>query len=1087
MKRERKVLYIVLAALALASLLMAGVASPALALANTTTVGSLTLSHSYSTIAVYANFSADDNENNSATLEYRKVGDPDWIQVIPFTVDRRDQYSYYNGDLGATIWKDNPWKDQYRAVIFHLDPDTQYEARVTFSDPDGVSGTNPVSDTTTTLDDNPPANGATYYVSPSGNDANDGLSIGTAWRTIQHAADNVSAGDIVKIASGTYNEEVRLSASGTPSNYIVFENYESTKPVIEGGGTRSHGVVIRGVDYVKLKGLIAQNPAGRCFLIDHGSTGIILDDCEGHNPGNAWADAGVLIRDGIDHNAPCTNGLIENSYFTCDDNRAEKYGIYVWGENTNWTFRNNVISGTGFKDGIGGTSTKEMYIHGNEVRSPWDDALEIEGANVNVGIWSNETYNDWSQESYFGKMGLGTAPVMVGPYYVFRNLFTDYRDAAIKNGNSSQGVQYFYHNTIYSTHFVPAWAVYGNNELLNNVKARNNIVYTGKYVIDSSANVEGWNEGWDFDYNDMYSTSESHFSKWKVGVDNRQQDFSEYRAATGFDSHGISADPRFVVPGDDGDFRLQSDSPCVDAGVILPGFNDENSPWPYQGSAPDIGAYESGYGSPPGPLHHIGITPGSVSLEVGQTQQFIATGYDQNNRVITGLSFTWSVVDPAAGSIDDSGLFTAGTVEGTYPDVVKTEAESIAGYASVSITMLTPNNAPVAVDDAYSVDENTTITVAAPGVLANDSDVDGDPLRAVLVSDVSNGTLTLNDDGSFSYTPAPDYTGSDSFTYVANDGQADSNIATVSITVNASSPPPPPGQTGTFGLDNGDGTWGLDAGAINGMKFACSDDGTLTKIGLLLDDASPSGNVKLAIYDHDATNDLPENLLWGGSNKSTTDGWMEWGTSPVQLSANATYWLVFWLDTQNDVRYQSGSGRHVWWSWQYGDWPAALDNSPAGANNNQYVMLATYATNPGPLDHIVVTPSTADIQVGGSQQFTATGYDQYGNQVPITPSWSTDVGSIDDNGLFTAQSTAGVSGYVKATVDAIEGQATVNIIAGYMPGDANGDGIVNSLDITKLKRIIMGLDGPTPGADATGDGNIDAMDITKIELIIMGG
>jgi hypothetical protein len=150
-------------------------------------------------------------------------------------------------------------------------------------------------------------------------------------------------------------------------------------------------------------------------------------------------------------------------------------------------------------------------------------------------------------------------------------------------------------------------------------------------------------------------------------------------------------------------------------------------------------------------------------------------------------------------------------------------------------------------------------------------------------------------------------------------------------------------------------------------------------------------------------------------------------------------------------------------------------------------MLATYAINAGPLDHIMVMPATVNVIASGSQQFTAIGYDQYDNEVSITPSWSTDVGTIDANGLFTAQSTAGASGYVKATVDAIEGQAVVNIVEGYVLGDADGDGSVTSLDVTKVERIIMGLDDPAPGADANADGSINTLDITKIELIIMGG
>jgi len=55
-----------------------------------------------------------------------------------------------------------------------------------------------------------------------------------------------------------------------------------------------------------------------------------------------------------------------------------------------------------------------------------------------------------------------------------------------------------------------------------------------------------------------------------------------------------------------------------------------------------------------------------------------------------------------------------------------------------------------------------------------------------------------------------------------------------------------------------------------------------------------------------------------------------------------------------------------------------------------------------------------------------------------------------------------------------------------VPGDANGDGVVNALDITKVERIIAGLDATTPGADANQDGNVNALDITKVEIIIAG-
>ena len=79
------------------------------------------------------------------------------------------------------------------------------------------------------------------------------------------------------------------------------------------------------------------------------------------------------------------------------------------------------------------------------------------------------------------------------------------------------------------------------------------------------------------------------------------------------------------------------------------------------------------------------------------------------------------------------------------------------------------------------------LTVNAPGVLGNDSDPDGDSLTVVLVGNPSNGLLTLNPDGSLVYVPAVDFSGTDSFTYEANDGQLNSNIATVMIEVSQGS------------------------------------------------------------------------------------------------------------------------------------------------------------------------------------------------------------------------------------------------------------------------------------------------------------
>jgi VCBS repeat-containing protein len=95
------------------------------------------------------------------------------------------------------------------------------------------------------------------------------------------------------------------------------------------------------------------------------------------------------------------------------------------------------------------------------------------------------------------------------------------------------------------------------------------------------------------------------------------------------------------------------------------------------------------------------------------------------------------------------------------------------------------NRPPTAVNDSYAVDEDSALTIGKPGVLGNDTDPDGDVLTARQVSGPTNGSLTLNADGAFIYTPRANFNGTDSFTYVARDPSgAESSAATVTITVN---------------------------------------------------------------------------------------------------------------------------------------------------------------------------------------------------------------------------------------------------------------------------------------------------------------
>jgi hypothetical protein len=100
-----------------------------------------------------------------------------------------------------------------------------------------------------------------------------------------------------------------------------------------------------------------------------------------------------------------------------------------------------------------------------------------------------------------------------------------------------------------------------------------------------------------------------------------------------------------------------------------------------------------------------------------------------------------------------------------------------------SSSLILQNSVPEAESDAYTVNQNDALTVAAPGVLANDIDANPASLIAILVAGPSNGDLILNANGSFFYEPNLNFSGIDTFTYKANNGSQDSNIATVTITV----------------------------------------------------------------------------------------------------------------------------------------------------------------------------------------------------------------------------------------------------------------------------------------------------------------
>ena len=182
-------------------------------------------------------------------------------------------------------------------------------------------------------------------------------------------------------------------------------------------------------------------------------------------------------------------------------------------------------------------------------------------------------------------------------------------------------------------------------------------------------------------------------------------------------------------------------------------------------------------------LRYYTFTPASNTIEA---YTYSAT----LNQFETDANSRFSLAWPAGGGTP--GPFTAiGTapVSGGSASIAwpgRAASTAYEWYATVSDGLLTTtgatwsfttgssgaNQAPVAVADSYTTPLNTTLTVAAPGVLSNDSDPDGNPITAVKVTNPAHGTATLGANGALTYVPTTGYSGADSFTYKANDGSA---------------------------------------------------------------------------------------------------------------------------------------------------------------------------------------------------------------------------------------------------------------------------------------------------------------------------
>ncbi len=378
--------------------------------------------------------------------------------------------------------------------------------------------------------------------------------------------------------------------------------------------------------------------------------------------------------------------------------------------------------------------------------------------------------------------------------------------------------------------------------------------------------------------------------------------------------------------------------------------------------------------------------------------------------VLTG-AFTYT---PAA-NFNGADSFTFSVSDGV----------NISNTATESVTVNPVNDAPVAVNDAGSTAEDTVLNGSS--VLANDSDVDGDTLTAVFVAGPSHGQLTLNTDGTYTYTPDANYNGADSFTYKANDVQADSNVATVSLTVSSVN----------------------DAPVAVADSFNATEDTTLTvaAAGVLSNDTDTENDALTAVLDTPTAA--------GSTLTLNSDGSFSY-TPAANFNGVDTF-------TYHDVDANSAVGNSVTVSIHV----AAVNDAPVAqgqsvsTNSNTAVSGVVVATD---VDGDTLTYATTSNPAHG----TLTVFDAAG-AFTYTP----DVGYVGSDS-FTFKANDGTVDSADATVDITVGSVAENTSTLCSDGlDNDGDQLVDLADPDCAAFIPVVVTPPTtPTPPSGGNGPI---------------
>ena len=482
--------------------------------------------------------------------------------------------------------------------------------------------------------------GAEFYVSTAGDDSNPGT-LKAPWRTIQHAADAVSAGSTVNVRGGVYAERVTIDVSGNARDgYVTFRSHPGEKAVLDGGiltpEGRSGMLVISNKSYVRIEGFEIRNyrtndrrrtPMG-ISVIGAGSHIELLNNNVHHieqtfsgrdTPGRGANGFGIAVY-GTDGKMPITELVIDgNEVHHLQTGSSES--LVVNGNVTNFRITHNVVHDNNnigidvigaertapdpavdqARDGV--VSDNLVYNITSKGNPAYGDEQNSDGIYVDGGarilIERNVIHHcDFGIELASEHFGRATSYITAR-----NNLIYSCNTAGISIGGydakrGSTDHCHILNNSLYGN----ATAGTGTGEFQMQFKMasnvfENNIVYAGSRCLmntSKSGPMDTDAPTVSLDYNLYYCASGAEASKWGWYPEG-YTGFAGYVKSTGIDKNSRFVDPRFANPSKS-DFHLQSLSPAIDvgknAGVQVVGEKDLDGRARINGSKIDAGCYE---------------------------------------------------------------------------------------------------------------------------------------------------------------------------------------------------------------------------------------------------------------------------------------------------------------------------------------------------------------------------------------------------------------------------------------------------------------------------------------------------------------